>query len=222
MLKSDFHMHTHYSPDSEMAPERLVRRCIDVGLDCIAVTDHNTTEGALRVREIAPFMVIIGEEVATSEGEVTGLFLEETIPRGLSPLETAKRIKDQGGLVSLPHPFDRFRSEVITKSGIEDVLPYADIVEVFNSRNSMDADNRAAHDFARRHSLLTSGVSDAHTTIELGRTYVTMPEFDGTPEGFKESLAQGTIHARKMTPLIHAITTVTKIKRRILGGPRSS
>ena len=107
----------------------------------------------------------------------------------------------------MPHPFDRFRSEVITKSGIEDVLPYADIVEVFNSRNSMDADNRAAHDFARRHNLLTSGVSDAHTTIELGRTYVTMPEFDGTPDGFKAALAQGTIHARKTTPLIHVATT---------------
>jgi predicted metal-dependent phosphoesterase TrpH len=210
-------MHTLFSPDSEVAPEKLVKRCIEVGLSCIAVTDHNTTEGAFRVREIAPFMVIIGEEVGTSEGEVTGLFLRETIPRGLSPLETAKRIKEQGGLVSLPHPFDRFRSEVITKSGIEDILPYADIVEVFNSRNSMDADNRAAHEFARRHGLLTSGVSDAHTTIELGRTYVIMPEFDGTPEGFMDALAQGTIRGRKMTPLIHAVTTFTKIKKRLMG-----
>ena len=215
-------MHTHFSPDSEVVPEKLVKRCIQVGLNCIAVTDHNTTEGAFRVQEIAPFMVIIGEEVGTSEGEVTGLFLQETIPRGLSPVETAKRIKDQGGLVSLPHPFDRFRSEVITESGIEDVLPYADIVEVFNSRNSLDADNRAAHDFARRHNLLTSGVSDAHTTIELGRTYVTMPEFDGTPEGFKAALAQGTIHARKTTPFIHVATAMTKLKRRLFGSPRLS
>jgi predicted metal-dependent phosphoesterase TrpH len=221
VLKADFHMHTHFSPDSEVAPEKLVKRCIEVGLNCIAVTDHNTTEGAFRVKEIAPFMVIIGEEVGTSEGEVTGLFLQETIPRGLPPLETAKRIKEQGGLVSLPHPFDRFRSEVITTTGIEDVLPYADIVEVFNSRNSMDADNRAAHDFAREHNLLTSGVSDAHTTIELGRTYVTMPEFDGTPEGFKAALAEGSIHARKTTPLIHVATTLTKIKRRLFGRPRS-
>ena len=220
MLKADFHMHTHFSPDSEVAPEKLVKRCIEVGLNCIAVTDHNATEGAFRVREIAPFMVIIGEEVATSEGEVTGLFLQETIPRGLSPLETVKRIKEQGGLVSLPHPFDRFRSEVITKAGIEDVLPYADIVEVFNSRNSMNADNRMAYDFAQEHNLLTSGVSDAHTTIELGRTYVIMPEFDGTPEGFKEALAQGTIHARKMTPLIHVATTMTKLKRRLFGRSR--
>ena len=217
MLKADFHMHTHYSPDSEMSPERLVARCLQVGLNCIAVTDHNTTEGAFAVRSIAPFMVIIGEEVGTAEGEVTGLFLQETIPRGLSPVESVKRIKDQGGLVSLPHPFDRFRSEVITRRGIEDVLPYADIVEVFNSRNNMDADNKKAHEFASENGLLTSGVSDSHTPIELGRTYVMMPEFDGTPQGFKEALSQGTIRGRKMTPLIHAVTTITKIKKRLLG-----
>ena len=216
MLKADFHMHTHFSPDSEMSPEQLVRRCKKVGLTCIAGTDHNTTEGAFEVRELADFRVIIGEEVGTSEGEVTGLFLEETIPRGLTPVETAKRIKDQGGLVSLPHPFDRFRREVITRPGLEEVLPFADIVEVFNSRNNMDADNRKAYEFAEKHGLLTSGVSDAHTTIELGRTYVDMPVFDGTPEGFKTALAQGTIHGRKMTPLIHAVTTFTKIKKRFL------
>ena len=218
MLKADFHMHTNYSPDSLLPPEKLVARCIDVGLNCIAVTDHNTAEGAFHVREIAPFTVIIGEEVGTSEGEVTGLFLQETIPRGLSPLATAKRIKEQGGLVSLPHPFDRFRSEVITRAGIEDVLPYADIVEVFNARNNMDADNRRAYEFAQEHSLLVSGVSDAHTAIELGRTYVIMPEFDGTPEGFKASLAQGEIHARKMSPLIHAVTSLTKIRKKAFGG----
>ena len=216
MLNADFHMHTHFSPDSEMAPEQLARRSKKVGLTCIAVTDHNTTEGAFEVRELADFRVIIGEEVGTSEGEVTGLFLEETIPSGLTPLETAKRIKDQGGLVSLPHPFDRFRREVITRPGLEEVLPFADIVEVFNSRNNMDADNRKAYEFAEKHGLLTSGVSDAHTTIELGRTYVDMPVFDGTPEGFKTALAQGTIHGRKMTPLIHAVTTFTKIKKRLL------
>ena len=86
----------------------------------------------------------------------------------------------------------------------------------------MDADNRAAHEFARRNGLLTSGVSDAHTTIELGRTYVTMPDFDGTPEGFKAALAEGTIHARKTTPFIHVATAMTKLKRRLLGSPRLS
>jgi hypothetical protein len=210
-------MHTHFSPDSQVSPERLVARCEQVGLNCIAVTDHNTTEGAKAVRRIAPFLVIIGEEVLTSEGEVTGLFLTETIPSGLSPIETARKIKDQGGLVSIPHPFDRFRREVISRSALEEVAQYADIIEVFNARNNLSADDRKAADFARDHGLLTSGVSDAHTTMELGRTYVEMPEFDGTPEGFKLALGQGVIIGRRMTPLIHVITSLTKIKKRLLG-----
>ena len=215
MLRVDLHMHTHFSPDSLVSPERLVARCQKVGLSCIAVTDHNTTEGARVVKDIAPFFVIVGEEVRTSEGEVTGLFLTETIPEGLSIGETARRIKDQGGLVSIPHPFDRFRGEVISRRGLDEVVQYADIVEVFNARNNLSADDRKALDFARQHGLLTSGVSDSHTTMELGRTYVEMPDFNGTPEGFKLALAQGKIVGRRTSPLIHVVTSLTKIRTRL-------
>ena len=222
MLKADLHMHTHFSPDSEMTPEELVARCLDVGLNCVAVTDHNAIDGALEVQRIAPFTTIIGEEVGSSEGEITGLFLTEPIPRGLSPLETAKRIREQGGLVSLPHPFDRFRRSVISQQALQEILPYADIVEVFNSRNSMDADNRKALEYAQQHGLLATGVSDAHSALELGRTYVEMEEFDGTPEGFKEALAQGSIVSRRTTPLIHVMTTFVKLKKRLLRATRTS
>ena len=108
-----------------------------MGLNCIAITDHNTIVGALEVQRIAPFKVIVGEEIGSSEGEVTGLFLKEEVPRGLPPVETARRIKSQGGLVSIPHPFDRFRRGVISRRGLDDLLPYVDIVEVFNSRNNL-------------------------------------------------------------------------------------
>ena len=215
MLRVDLHMHTHFSPDSLVSPERLVARCQKVGLSCIAVTDHNTTEGARVVKDIAPFLVIVGEEVRTSEGEVTGLFLTETIPEGLSIGETARRIKDQGGLISIPHPFDRFRGEVISRRGLDEVVQHADIVEVFNARNNLSADDRKALDFAREHGLLTSGVSDAHTTMELGRTYVEMPDFDGTPEGFKLALSKGKIVGRRTSPLIHVVTSLTKIRTRL-------
>ena len=124
-------MHTHFSPDSETDPDKLVKRCLKVGLELIAVTDHNTIEGALKIKDSAPFPVIIGEEIKTSAGEITGLFLKETIPAGLSPIDTAHRIKDQGGLVSLPHPFDRFRSEVIDGKAIDELIPLLDIVEIF-------------------------------------------------------------------------------------------
>ena len=213
-------MHTHFSPDSEVSPERLVARCIKVGLSCIAVTDHNTTEGAAAVERIAPFKVILGEEVATAEGEITGLFLKEAVPSGLGPVETAKRIKEQGGLVSLPHPFDRFRRGVINRASLDELVPFLDIVEGFNSRNNASGDNQKAQEFAKEHGLITTGVSDAHTTMELGRTYVEMPDFDGTPEDFMRALAQRTIVARRTSPLIHVLTTLTKLKRRLTGPPR--
>ena len=208
-------MHTRFSPDCNVSPQDLVDRCIKVGLDCIAVTDHNTIEGALAVQSIAPFPVIVGEEVASSEGEITGLFLKESIPSGLSPLDTAIRIKEQGGIVSIPHPFDRFRGHVISKKALNDLVDYVDVVEVFNSRNNLSSDDKKAQEFATKHDLLTSGVSDAHTIIELGRTYIEMPEFDGTPDGFKTALSNGEIVGRRMNPLIHAVTTFTKIKKKL-------
>lgn len=220
LIKADFHMHTHFSPDSETDPDKLVKRCLKVGLELIAVTDHNTIEGALKVKDSAPFPVIIGEEIKTSAGEITGLFLKETIPPGLSPIDTAHRIKDQGGLVSLPHPFDRFRSEVIDGKAIDELIPLLDIVEIFNSRNNLSADDRKAEKFAKEHNLLTSGVSDAHTLMELGRTYVQMPEFDGTPSDFKIALSKGTIVGKRMSPLIHVTTTLTRIKKKIIGRDR--
>ena len=215
MLRTDLHVHTRYSFDCGTDPASLVARCVRRGLNCVAVTDHNTIDGALAARELAPFMVIIGEEVKSAEGEITGLFLQETIPKGLSALETAKRIKEQSGLVSIPHPFDRIRRSVISRTALEDILPYTDVVEVFNSRNHIGGANRRAREYAQEHGLLASAVSDAHTTMELGRTYVEMPEFDGTPEGFKGALAAGKIVARQITPLIHVITTLTKIKKRL-------
>ena len=200
-----------------MPPEELVARCVQEGMNCIAVTDHNTIDGALAVRAIAPFMVIIGEEIRSSEGEITGLFLKETVPRLLSPMDTVKRVKEQDGLVSIPHPFDWFRRSVISRAALEEIAPYADIVEVFNARNNLSSSDRKALGFAKDHGLLASGVSDSHTASEVGRTYVEMPDFDGTPEGFKRSLSQGTIVGRRMGPFVHVTTTMTKMKKRLAG-----
>ena len=104
---------------------------------------------------------------------------------------------------------------MISRRGLDEVVQYADIVEVFNARNNLSADDRKALDFAREHGLLTSGVSDAHTTMELGRTYVEMPDFDGTPEGFKLALSKGKIVGRRTSPLIHVVTSLTKIRTRL-------
>ncbi|MFB3092520.1 MAG: PHP domain-containing protein, partial [Dehalococcoidia bacterium] len=99
MLRADLHIHTNYSPDSGATPKSIVDQCLRTGLNCIAITDHNTIDGALEVQRIAPFKVIVGEEVKSSAGDIIGLFLKEAIPRNLTPLETVQAIKAQGALV---------------------------------------------------------------------------------------------------------------------------
>ena len=208
-------MHTGFSPDSETELEDFVARCVKTGLDCIAVTDHNTIQGALKVQAMAPFQVIIGEEIKSAGGEIIGLFLKEGIPRGLPALETVRLIKEQGGLVSIPHPFDHFRRSVISREALNEVLPHVDIMEAFNARNTLQRDNLKAEELALEHGILTTAVSDSHTLVEMGRTYVEMPDFDGTPEGFRQSLAQATQVRRQITPLIHVLTTITKNKKKL-------
>jgi hypothetical protein len=198
-----------------MKPEDLVGRCLETHLDCIAVTDHNTIAGALEVQRLASFRVIIGEEIKSEGGEIIGLFLKEAIPRGLSSLETVWRIKDQGGLVSVPHPFDHFRRSVIQRDALDEILPYVDIVEAFNARNTLRMDNRKALDLASNHGILVSAVSDSHTLFEVGRTYTEMPDFDGTSSGFRRSLSQANLVERQVTPLIHFLTTLTKSRQRL-------
>lgn len=215
MLKVELHVHTRFSSDCATPVANLVARCQEVGTNCVAITDHNTIEGALAVREIAPFPVIIGEEIKSSGGEIIGLFLTKKIDAGLSPMETVYRIKSQGGLVAIPHPFDRMRRSVITPAALKELLPHTDIIEAFNARNTFRTANTLASALAREKGLLTSAVSDAHTLIELGRTYVEMPEFDGSPDQFKESLQQGKLVQRGITPLIHFATTFVKLRRHL-------
>src|SRR5437867_4911121 len=113
LIHVDLHNHTHYSPDSILPPKRFVERARSRGLDCITVTDHNTIDGAGEVQDAAAkagLRVIVGEEIRTAEGELIGLFLTEAVPRGLSSYEEMERVKTQGGLVGVPHPFDHLRS----------------------------------------------------------------------------------------------------------------
>lgn len=219
MLRADLHVHTHFSHDCRVRPERLVARCQEKGINCLAVTDHNTLAGALVVREITPFTVIVGEEVWSTEGDIIGLFLQEEIPRGLSPLQVAQNIKEQGGLVMVPHPYDPFRSSVITRQGLQEILPHVDIMETFNARNLRARDNERAYRLALEHGLLVAAVSDAHTLREIGSAYMEMPQFDGTPQGFKEALAQGRMVGSRSRFWVRLTTTYNKLHKRLFGGP---
>ena len=219
MLRGDFHMHTHFSPDCATPPEALVRRCHEVGLTCIAVTDHNSIAGARAVQAIAPFTVILGEEVKSTEGEITGLFLQEEVPRGLSPLETAKRIKEQGALVSIPHPFARTGRSSLGRGPLLELLPYVDLMEAFNARTTSAKTTESGRAFAEEHGILKTAVSDAHTLRELGRTYTELPDFDGTPEGFKQAIAEATLVEHPAGKFVHLYSSLNRIRRKF-SGPR--
>ena len=215
MTRADFHIHTEHSPDSVMPVRSLVRRCQSQGLGLIAVTDHNSIEGGLRAREIANFPVIVGEEVTTADGELTGLFLTEPILRGLPATETAKRIKDQGGLVSIPHPFDVFRRNVITPTALAEVVKLADIIEGFNARNTFKSANAKAKELAASAGLPMTAVSDSHTAMEVGRTYTDLTIDEVTPQALLVAIASARLVERPITPLIHFLTTMAKVRKRL-------
>jgi predicted metal-dependent phosphoesterase TrpH len=196
--------------------ERIVQWCLDVGINCIAIADHHTIDGALKLKEIAPFKVIVAEEILTPVGEIMGLFLTKKVPRGLSPKEAMAQIRSQGGLVGIPHPFGRspfWNSNELTS---QEILSQVDIIEAFNSRTPFSSSIAKAQKLALEQGKAASAGSDAHTLGEIGRAYVEMPEFDG-PDDFLNCLAQGRIFGDKSSPLVHFVSTWAKIRKRILG-----
>ena len=216
MIKADLHVHTCYSIDCLTPLERIVDRCLEIGINCIAVADHNTIAGALRLKEIAPFKVIIAEEILTPVGEIMGLFLNKEVPPGLSPQETISRIRSQGGLVAIPHPFGRslsWKSNLLTST---EILSQFDIIETFNSRTPFPSDIAKAQKLAKEQRKVASAGSDAHTLGEIGRAYVEMPEFNG-PDDFLNSLAQGKIFWQKSSYLAHFASTWARIRKQIFG-----
>ncbi|MBE0415303.1 MAG: PHP domain-containing protein [Dehalococcoidia bacterium] len=226
MIKADLHIHTAYSPDSNTPLERIITRCLEIGINCIAITDHNTIAGALEMKRLAPFgrqvepslrlKVIVGEEIQTLTGEIIGYFLSEEVPRGLPAEEAAYRIKEQGGAVCIPHPFDSFRSSALRRQSLEALVPYIDIIEVFNSRLLLPRQNAMAHRFAQAHGLLSSAGSDAHTSFEIGNTYVEMPEFNDKGQ-FLLALAKGDVVGRRANPWVHLWSNWARLEKYLRG-----
>ena len=212
-MKIDLHMHTHFSHDSGAPAQSIVDRCVKTGLSCIAVTDHNTIRGALEVQAIAPFPVIVGEEIKSSGGDIIGLFLEEEVPKGLSPIQTVEAIKDQHGLVMVPHPFDRFRPSAIRRAALQEILPHVDVIEAFNAHDLLMRDNDRAAAFGRQHHLAAAAVSDSHTPMELGHTYMEVPAFDLSPQGLRDALNGARLVTRRANGVLRLTTAYVKLKR---------
>ncbi len=195
LIDVDLHMHTDHSGDCETPVEVLLATAKEVGLGAIAVTDHNEISGALEAREkakAAGVKVIVGEEVKTAEqGEVIGLFIEEKIPRGLSMAETVAEIKRQGGLVYVPHPFDRMHA-VPDYEHLPEILDDIDAIEVFNPRVAIGAFNEEAVRFAAKYRIVAGAGSDSHVAQGLGSVRIRMRDFDG-PQEFLQSLRDAEI-----------------------------
>jgi glycosyltransferase involved in cell wall biosynthesis len=199
----DLHMHTDHSPDCATPVRTLLDTAAEVGLGAIAITDHNEISGALEAREQADgqVKVIVAEEVKTADqGEVIGLFIEEKIERGMTLQETIAEIRRQGGLVYMPHPFDRMHS-VPDYEHLLDVVEEIDAMEVFNPRVAITAFNEEAARFAAKYRIVAGAGSDSHVAQGLGSVKIRMRDFDG-PEEFLESLRDADI-VRKRQSLLY-------------------
>jgi predicted metal-dependent phosphoesterase TrpH/glycosyltransferase involved in cell wall biosynthesis len=200
LIEVDLHMHTDHSPDCATPVEVLLETAKDRGLDAIAITDHNEISGALAAREVAErdggIKVIVAEEVKTAEqGEIIGLFVEEKIERGMTMAETIAEIRRQGGLVYVPHPFDRLHS-VPDYEHLTEIVEEIDILEVFNPRVTLAAFNEEAERFARKYRIVPGAGSDSHVAQGLGSVRIRMHDFNG-PAEFLEAMRDADITRRK-------------------------
>lgn len=233
----DLHSHTSWSPDSLNRPEDVVRVAAERGLTHIAITDHGRIEGALAARDAAPdgLTVIIGQEIRTHEGDLIGLFLERPVGAGLSAKDASAAVHAQGGLVGLPHPFDRFRGSVLARrpggrapanhGGIDadpldaDPLdafaPLVDYVETFNARVPMAGANDRAAEWAARHGLPGVAVSDAHTLLEVGVAYLILDGPLADAQALRTALPGGTIVASRASLAVRLFTPVAKLIQRL-------
>ena len=200
-VRVDLHLHSHYSHDSSTSLEAIIERCRECGLDRIALTDHNVVEGALKLKEMAPRLAIVGEEAKTREGELIGLFITRRIPPYLAAEEAMDLVHEMGGVTYVPHPLDRNRAHY-SEHRLVALADRIDIVESYNPWADAAA-NAAAARLARDLGKVTATGSDAHGIVELGRSWMEMEDFDG-PEDF----------LRKLERAEHVVTSASGTGRR--------
>lgn len=212
----DLHTHTWASPDSLTDPRLLVEQARDLGLARVAVTDHNTIEGALAAQALAPEMIIVGQEIDTAiGGELIAYFMTERVPAGLPVEEALQRLRRQGAIISVSHPLDAWRASAMGEAHTLEIIDQVDALEVFNARCLRSEFNRRAGEMAARYGKLVTAGSDAHTLAELGAGYLTLPVFRSTPEGFLASLMKAVPGGRLTGVWPHVVSTLSKARKRL-------
>ncbi|HJS17467.1 MAG TPA: PHP domain-containing protein [Anaerolineales bacterium] len=212
MFLVEFHCHTNASKDSLTRPEDLIGAALRKGLSRLIITDHNTIAGAQTAQVLDPELVIVGEEIMTTRGEILAAFIREEIPPDLSPQETIQRLRDQGAFISVSHPFDRMRSGAWKEPDLLEILPLVDAIEVYNSRCMFPSYNREAKRFAEKHNIPGTVGSDAHAAFEVGRSLMRLEPFEG-PDEMREVIRAGRPIMKWSPPWFHLTSryaTVTK------------
>lgn len=210
----EFHCHTIASGDSLTRPEDLIRAARRKGLDRVVVTDHNSIAGALAARRLDPELIIVGEEIMTTKGEILAAFVQEEIPAGLTPKETIRQLKDQDAFISVSHPFDALRKGGWLEKDLLEIVPYVDAIEVFNSRCMDPRFNLRAKKFAEEYNLAGTVGSDAHGVVELGKAVMVLGQFEG-PEGMRKVVHSALLKTKLSPWWVHLISRYASLKKRI-------
>ncbi len=217
----DLHCHTNASFDSLSRPRDVARAAAERGITHLAITDHDRLDGAFEARDHAPagLTIIVGEEIKTSAGDLIGVFLERAIPPGLSPTEAIAAVREQGGMVGIPHPFDRFRNSLARTQELDGLAALVDWVEIHNSRIVGKGNERAA-EFAGAHGLPGVAVSDAHTIMEVAVSYTILEGDPSTPAGLKAALEGARVVTSRASYLVRLVTPAAKLVQRMRGNGR--
>src|SRR3954452_14488171 len=213
----DLHCHTAASFDSLADPLAVARAAAARGLTHLAITDHGTIDGALRARDAATgeVEILIGEEIRTTEGDLFAVFLERAIPNGLPPSEAIAAVRDQGGLVGIPHPYDRFRGSVGKSDGLAALAASVDWIEAWNARILFGNGNERAAQLVQSTGLPGVAVSDAHTTMEVGVASSILDGDPSTPVGLRTALAAGVrLHIGRASFYARLATPFAKLVKR--------
>lgn len=216
----DLHNHTKWSVDCLTEFDTILRLCEKRNIDRIAITDHNTAEGALAMKKIAPERVIVGEEIMTTQGELLAYFVRESVPAGLSPEETIHRLRDQGAVISVSHPFDRLRKGAWQENDLVQIIDQVDAIEIFNARCIYAEDNARAIAFAKKHQVLGTAGSDAHTRREYGTALTLLRPFEDDPEDFLESLREAQYVEKLSSWFVHLGSKGAKWSKKLGLKPR--